>query len=100
MDFELLVAPDKEGRAKGELYLDDGDSLVQQATSEIQFWFDRATEILEMNGTFGYDAGVRIGDLTVLGETGPLRCLLDKKLTAGFAVNIGRINCTPYDAEV
>jgi alpha-glucosidase len=100
LDFELLVAPDKEGRANGELYLDDGDSLVQQATSEIEFWFDGATNILENNGTFGYNAGVRIGNLTVLGESGPSRCLLDKKLTAGFAVNIGGIKCTPYDAEV
>ena len=100
LDFELLVAPDKEGRAKGELYLDDGDSLVQQATSEIEFWFDGATKILEINGTFNYDAGVRVGNLTVLGESGPLRCPLDKKLTAGFAVNIGRIKCTSYYAEV
>lgn len=80
--------------------MDDGDSLVQQATSELEFFFDGATKILEMNGTFGYNAGVRIGNLTVLGESGPLRCLLDKKLTAGFAVNIERIKCTPYDAEV
>ena len=95
-----MVAPDKEGKAKGELYLDDGDSLVQEETSEIEFWFDGATKFLEMNGTFGYDAGVRIGNLTVLGESGSVRCLLNKGLTEGFTVNIEGIKCTPFGAEV
>merc|ERR1712093_557811 len=34
--FNLLVAPSKDGKAKGELYLDDGVSIVQEATSEIE----------------------------------------------------------------
>ncbi len=95
LDFELLIAPDKEGRARGELYLDDGESLVQQATSEIEFGFDGAMNVLEMNGTFGHDAGVKIGNVTVLGEGVPVRCLLNKELTEGFTIDIKRIKCTP-----
>jgi alpha-glucosidase len=93
LDFELLVALDKERNAKGELYLDDGESLVQKATSEIEFWYDGKTKVLEMNGTFGYDAGVKIGNVTILGGRGPVSCLLNRKLTRGFTIDIKGLKC-------
>lgn len=36
MPWSLLVALDKQGEAKGELYLDDGVSLVQESTKYIE----------------------------------------------------------------
>ena len=36
MPWSLLIALDKEGAAKGSLYLDDGVSLKQEATKNIE----------------------------------------------------------------
>jgi alpha-glucosidase len=99
LDFELLVAPDKEGKARGQLYLDDGESLVQEATSEIELWFDAVTKTLEMNGTFGFDAGVEIGNVTILGEKGPVRFVLDKPLTKGFVVDVETLTGSHFDSQ-
>jgi alpha-glucosidase len=81
------------------LYLDDGDSLVQEATSEIGFWFNAATKVLEMNGTFGFDAGVKIGNVTVLGEEGPAKFVLDKPLTKGFVVDVETLTVSRFDLQ-
>jgi alpha-glucosidase len=65
-DFELLVAPDAEGNARGTLYLDDGESLVQAATSEIVFTWDGKK--IKMAGTFGYSTRVGVKSVTVMGS--------------------------------
>ena len=66
-DFNILVAPGTDGTASGCLYLDDGDSLVQTATSVIEFSY--ADGKFSMTGTFGYDAGnVGIASITLLGS--------------------------------
>ena len=36
-DFEVRVAPGEGGKAVGELYLDDGESLVQEGVSRVVF---------------------------------------------------------------
>lgn len=38
--FNLLIALDKQGSAAGNLYLDDGESLVQEATKYIEVGLD------------------------------------------------------------
>jgi alpha-glucosidase len=67
-NFNILVALSEDGAAQGSLYLDDGVSLVQKATSEIEFEWKKG--ILEMKGSFGYDAGVVVERVTVWGLDG------------------------------
>lgn len=77
LDFNVVVAPSMDGTAKGSLYLDDGDSLVQKATSDIMFTYDGTT--LTMSGTFGYDMGnVKVANVIVLGmKATPKSVMLD-----------------------
>lgn len=81
-DFELIVAPNGDDKAWGSLYLDDGVSLEQKATSEIQFTYDGGK--LKMDGTFGYDAGVGIKTVTVLGDGDAVKYELNEKLSEGW----------------
>jgi alpha-glucosidase len=69
-NFEIIIAPDTDGNASGSLYLDDGVSLEQEATSYINFSYDGASSKFTMDGTFDYDAGVIIESITVLGREG------------------------------
>lgn len=69
-DFTLVIAKDANGNANGSLYLDDGDSLVQQSTSNILFTYQGSTGRFHMTGTFDYNPGsVAIRTVTVLGAT-------------------------------
>lgn len=63
-DFELLVAPDADGFANGTLYVDDGVSVSQNATTEVVFTFGNG--VLNVNGTFGYELGVKVSRVVVL----------------------------------
>ncbi|KAL4920400.1 glycosyl hydrolases family 31-domain-containing protein [Aspergillus aurantiobrunneus] len=63
--FNIVVAPGLDGTAEGSLYLDDGESFVQDAVSEIDFHYEDGR--LSMTGSFEYDAGVGIEVVTVLG---------------------------------
>ncbi|KAE8142306.1 glycosyl hydrolases family 31-domain-containing protein [Aspergillus pseudotamarii] len=63
--FNIVVAPGLDGRAEGSLYLDDGESIVQDAVSEIDFVYEDGK--LSMTGSFEYEAGVSIEVITVLG---------------------------------
>jgi alpha-glucosidase len=81
-----LIAPDSDGFAEGELYLDDGESLIQNSTSDIRFKYDG--NVLQMRGTFGYDPGtVKIATITLLGEA-PVTKTLDLPLVGGFDILI------------
>lgn len=64
-DFILWIAPNVTNQAQGTLYLDDGDSIEQNATSNIVFTYNNGA--FSMSGSFGYDAGVSIKNITVLG---------------------------------
>jgi alpha-glucosidase len=69
-DFYLLVAPDANGEAKGELYLDEGEKIEQPETSSITFEFKAGK--LSVTGSFGYQGqngeSVTVAKIVVLGQ--------------------------------
>lgn len=62
--FELLVPLNSEGKAQGQLYIDDGVSIEQEAYTLVEFTFEDGT--LEIKGTFGYQVPF-ITKITILG---------------------------------
>ena len=81
-DFELIVPIGHDGKASGQLYLDDGISVTQAATTLVKFNFDGKT--LKTSGHYGYNAGVSITSVTFLGVPGtPLALTLNGQNIAG-----------------
>jgi alpha-glucosidase len=65
--FNMVIAPGRDGKATGSLYLDDGDSVTPNATSNIRFDYDNG--ILAVSGCFDYQAeSNRLVQLTLLGQ--------------------------------
>ena len=64
-DFQLIVAPGVDGSASGSLYLDDGESLVQNATSLLGFAYSGGT--LTVDGNFDYPTNNSIRTVKILG---------------------------------
>lgn len=62
--FEVIIAPSLDGTAEGSLYYDDGDSQEQPRTTEINFKYGDG--VLQMDGQFGYDPGVKLVKATLL----------------------------------
>ncbi|KAK0919234.1 hypothetical protein LTR57_010985 [Friedmanniomyces endolithicus] len=63
--YSLLVALDESGQASGSLYLDDGESLVQDATKLVQFSYTNNCLSTTINGT--YHAAPPLANVTVAG---------------------------------
>lgn len=64
-DFELVVAPDASGAASGALYVDDGVSIAQPHTTNVNFDFKKGK--LTVTGKFGFDLGVNVARVRFLG---------------------------------
>lgn len=63
--FNIVIAPDKKGYAKGALYLDDGVSVEQGKTTYVEFEYKRGKLTVVSTGSF--DAGVGVSEVTLLG---------------------------------
>lgn len=87
LDFNLVVAPGLDGTAVGNLYLDDGVSLDPKETSNVHFELHHNHK-LSMTGTYGYDAGVKIADVILLGQNDPTRITVNKPLTHDFTIKL------------
>jgi alpha-glucosidase len=62
----VVIAPDSNGAASGQLYFDDGNNLNQPKTSEIAFTYKKGQ--FSMTGKFAYDVGdVHITQIRLLG---------------------------------
>ncbi|KAK5136357.1 hypothetical protein LTR08_003483 [Meristemomyces frigidus] len=76
--YSLLVALDGSGEASGSLYLDDGESLIQNATKLVQFNYTNNTLSTTITGT--YHAAPPLANVTVAGAP----CIpTDMSLTIG-----------------
>ncbi|RFU76067.1 glycosyl hydrolase family 31 [Trichoderma arundinaceum] len=64
-NFELLIALDGSGSATGELYLDDGVSIEQRATTHVTFTYKNGIFIL--GGSFSLRVPFAISKVTILG---------------------------------
>jgi alpha-glucosidase len=97
LDFELVIAPDADGKASGRLYLDDGESVSPSSWSEITFEYDSKTRSAVVGGSFGYQTNSKIARVTLLGEkdssntqAGSIGKVVqvDKPLTSKFTIAI------------
>jgi alpha-glucosidase len=85
-DFELIIPLGRDGQASGQLYLDDGVSVVQAATTLVQFDFNGF--LLTVRGSYRYNAGVSITSVTFLGiPDSPIGCLIDGAGVGGWTHN-------------
>jgi len=81
-DIEIIVAPDSLAEASGQLYFDDGESLVQTSSTLVKF--DYRDQKLVVSGNFDYPLGVNLSRVRVLGVEREPRAISDVDATHSF----------------
>lgn len=79
-DFNLIIAPDARGIASGKLYVDDGVSLQQKGTTEVEFTYFLG--LLTVWGKWSYKLDVNIDTVTVLGRADKAGVKIDNKASS------------------
>ncbi|CAE6449622.1 unnamed protein product [Rhizoctonia solani] len=64
-DFNFVVAPGTDGKASGQLYLDDGVSLSPKSSTRLQLSY--SNKQLTVKGSTGYKATSKVATVTFLG---------------------------------
>ena len=63
-DFEFVVAPGADGKAKGVLYVDDGVTIVPDRMTNVEMMF--VDNKLCVYGLFGFDVGGKVAKVVFL----------------------------------
>ncbi|KAL2853383.1 glycosyl hydrolases family 31-domain-containing protein [Aspergillus pseudoustus] len=84
--FQLIVAPGLDGKASGSLYLDDGDSLEQAVTVELEFEYRRG--FLYINGQFQPDVPVFLESIALLGQAGEQKQVISTNLELTESIQV------------
>lgn len=77
--FTLIIAPDSNGVATGQLYIDEGTMISQPSITLANFYYEAGQ--LTINGTFNYGAPAITG-FTILGVSGAVASAAPKVAVA------------------
>jgi alpha-glucosidase len=80
--FNIIIAPGLDGTAKGSLYMDDGDSLKQEATLDVAFDYSPGKLRIKSSGEF--KPGVSIELITILGQNSESKNATSRAGSAAF----------------
>ncbi|KAI0344944.1 alpha-glucosidase [Trametopsis cervina] len=89
--FELVVAPNRNGTASGQLYADDGVSVTPKTTTLAKFAYKNGT--LTTTGSFGHDLGVNLARVRFLNVgAAPAHVKVNAKTVGASAVTYNATN--------
>lgn len=88
--WSIIVAPGVDGKAEGELYLDDGESLNPNATKMVTMSYANGTLNVSVSGTYsGLD--LPLANITILG-------VQEKPSCSEVRINAEIVGSSHYDA--
>ncbi|KAI8081129.1 alpha glucosidase [Thamnidium elegans] len=65
-DYNLIIALDEKDQSTGRLYIDDGDSLKVESSSDVTFTYKNKK--LTATGSFEYGSPQKISTITIIGK--------------------------------
>jgi alpha-glucosidase len=96
IDFEFVVAPGTDGTASGTLYVDDGVSIEQNQTINVEMAF--AGGKLSVYSSSGFETGVKVARVVFLGvESAPSVVVVMDSL--GIEGEGGEVRKVPFEYD-